>query len=458
MNSTKIIAIDDNREVLLSLRILLGKYYDEVICFPKPCAEAEQALANDDVHLVLLDMNFTAGATSGREGLDFLERIRAVDPSVSVVLMTAYGDIDLAVNAMKLGATDFVVKPWENKKLLATVSAAQKLTLSNREVHSLRDTQRVISEVANSPFNQIIGQSKAMESVFSTIKKVAKTDANVLILGENGTGKELVARAIHRHSGRASNVFMTVDMGSIAETLFESELFGHTKGAFTDAKEERAGRFEAANHGTLFLDEIANIPQTLQAKLLSVLQNREVTRLGSLTSKRIDIRLISATNANINHLVEVGSFRQDLYYRVNTVEVHIPPLRDREEDIFLLANHFLEMYAGKYGKTRISLSKAAQRLIKSYSWPGNVRELRHALERAVIMCDGKLIEPDSLFLNQNKTNLDSSVGEKSLNIEDVEKQTIVQALKVNKGNVSLAAKELGLGRTTLYRKMAKYGL
>jgi DNA-binding NtrC family response regulator len=459
MISTKVIAIDDNREILLSLRIILGKHYNEVICFQKPCIEAEQALAGGDVGFVLLDMNFSPGVTSGKEGLIFLERIKAIDPAVSVVLMTAYGDIDLAVNAMKLGATDFVVKPWENKKLLATVSAAHRLTISNREINTLRDTQKVISDVANTPFSHIVGQSEVMNSVFNTIKKVAKTDANVLVLGENGTGKELVARAIHKESTRADKVFMTVDMGSIAGSLFESELFGHAKGAFTDAKEERAGRFEAANNGTLFLDEIANIPQTLQAKLLSVLQSREVTRLGASVSKKIDIRLVSATNANIHQLVDNGMFRQDLYYRINTVEIHLPPLRERDDDIFLLANHFLSIYGSKYGKSNITLSKAAQRLIKSYSWPGNVRELRHALERAVIMCEGRVIEPDSLFLNQNKPNSRTHSDEaKSLNIEDVEKQAIIQALKVNKGNVSLAAKELGLGRTTLYRKMAKYGL
>ena len=456
---SKIIAIDDNKEILLSLRVLLSKHYDNICVFSKPSNEAEQEIAKGDTNVVLLDMNFTPGATSGKEGINFLKRIKYIDPAISVVLMTAYGDIDLAVNAMKIGASDFVVKPWENKKLLATVGAAYQLSLSNREIDTLRDTQKVISNAEDSPFNQIIGESKAMQNVFDTIKKVAQTDANVLILGENGTGKELVARAIHRQSNRVNQLFVGVDMGSIAESLFESELFGHVKGAFTDAKDNKPGRFEAANHGTLFLDEIANISPTLQAKLLSTLQNREVTRIGSSTAKPIDIRLISATNANINQLVDSGDFRQDLYYRINTIEIHIPPLRHREDDIYMLANHYLKVYSAKYGKTKVTLSKSAHRVLKSYAWPGNVRELRHALERAVIMCDGNVIEPQTLFLNQKSSSVPSSlVNSNSLNMEDVEKEAIVKALTMNKGNVSLAAKDLGLGRTTLYRKMSKYGL
>lgn len=455
---SRILAIDDNREILISLRIVLGKHFSHVDCHAEPSAEIEKRIADGAYDLVLLDMNFSPGATSGAEGLAFLEKIKLLDPTLAVVMMTAYGDIDLAVNAMKLGASDFVVKPWENKKLLATAISASKLTQSQREVTRLKETQRIISSTTDTPFSQIIGSSQAMAKIFATIEKVAKTDANVLILGENGTGKELVARAIHRQSLRAGNLFVSVDMGSIAESLFESELFGHAKGAFTDAKDDRAGRFEVANRGTLFLDEIANIPLNLQAKLLSVLQNREVTRVGASIPKEVDIRLVSATNANINQLVDGGNFRQDLYYRINTVEIHLPPLRERDEDIVLLANHFLNLYAGKYGKTRISLSKSAQKLLKSYSWPGNVRELRHALERAVIMSDSHVIEPDSLFLKSKISSSNQEALGQNLNIEEIEKQAIIQSLKINKGNMSLAAKELGLGRTTLYRKMAKYGL
>jgi two-component system, NtrC family, response regulator HydG len=457
MNKSKIIAIDDNREILISLRVLLSRQFKEVVCFQKPSEEVEQAIVKDGIDVILLDMNFSPGETDGKEGLAFLERIKTLDPNVSVVLMTAYGDIDLAVNAMKLGATDFVLKPWENKKLLATVSSACNLSASRREIVSLKDTQKVISSSADIPFSQMIGESKAMQNVYKTIEKVSRTDANVLILGENGTGKELVARAIHRLSARSEKLFVAVDMGSISESLFESELFGHTRGSFTDAKEDRAGRFEAANHGTLFLDEITNIPITLQAKLLSALQNRQITRLGSSSTKTIDIRLISATNSNINRLIDSGKFRQDLYYRINTVEIQLPPLRDREDDMLLLANHFLNLYSSKYGKHSINFSKASKRLLKSYHWPGNVRELRHALERAVIMTDGNSIEPDCLFLNPSDNKIDDNKGQ-NLNIENIEKQAIIQSLKQNRGNVSLAANELGLGRTTLYRKMKKYGL
>jgi DNA-binding NtrC family response regulator len=371
--------------------------------------------------------------------------------------MTAYGDIDLAVNAMKLGATDFVVKPWDNKKLIATVSSACNLTSSRRELNTLKESQKVISSTADQPFLNMIGNSDAMRAVYNASEKVASTEANVLILGENGTGKELVARAIHRLSERSDKLFVAVDMGSIAESLFESELFGHTKGAFTDAKDERPGRFEVASGGTIFLDEIANIPITLQAKLLSVLQTRKVTRVGSCNEKSVDIRLISATNADIGQLVNSGTFRQDLYYRINTVEIHLPPLRDRDDDIFSLAEHFLSVYSQKYNKKSIRLSKSAHRLLKSYPWPGNVRELRHALERAVIMSDTNVIEPDSIVLS-TKHHGRSKSEKASLNIENVEKQAIIESLKLHKGNVSLAAKELGLGRTTLYRKMTKYGL
>lgn len=457
MENTRILAIDDNREILVSLRIVLGKHFSEVKCHAEPCAEAENAISQGLYHAVLLDMNFTPGSTSGAEGLDFLSKIQSLDPTLSVVMMTAYGDIDLAVNAMKLGASDFVVKPWDNKKLVATISSAIALTKSKREVSSLRESQKVLSSTADLPFSTIIGQSTAMKAVYNAIDKVSTTDANVLILGENGTGKELVARAIHRSSLRSSKMFVAVDMGSIAQTLFESELFGHTKGAFTDAKDDRPGRFEVANGGTIFLDEIANIPLTMQAKILSVIQNREVTRVGTSNPKPIDIRLISATNADICQLIERGEFRQDLYYRINTVEIHLPPLRERENDIFILAEHFLSHYSKKYSRGKVKLSKAADRLLKSYHWPGNVRELRHALERAIIMSEGNTIEPEALILSAKSAKA-KQAEQASLNIEEVEKQAIVQSLKLHRGNISLAAKELGLGRTTLYRKMTKYGL
>ena len=453
----KILAIDDNQEILLSLRVALSKYFEAIKLYVSPTDEALKDIATGEYNVVLLDMNFTPGSTSGKEGLDFLKRIITIDPTVSVVMITAYGDINIAVEAMKFGATDFVLKPWENKKLLATVTAACNLCQSRRESADLRQSRKQLANDIDLPFIQIIGESEPMKRVLTSIEKVATTDANVLILGENGTGKELVARAIHRLSARSAQLFVSVDMGAIAETLFESELFGCIKGAYTDARESRPGRFEMANNGTLFLDEIANIPLTLQAKLLGVLQNRQVSRLGSTSSKNIDIRLISATNASINQLVSTGKFRQDLYYRINTIEITIPPLRDRDDDVLLLTNHYLDFYGKKYGKRNLKLSKSVQRLLHSYSWPGNVRELAHSIERAIIMTDGTIIEPDSvLFTHQNPSKLQQR--DNSLNIDEVEKQAIIKALRVNNGNISNAAIELGMGRTTLYRKMTKYGL
>ena len=453
----KILAIDDNQEILLSLRVALSKHFEEVKLYISPSEDALKEIASGDYDVVLLDMNFTPGSTSGREGLDFLKKIISIDPTISVVLITAYGDINLAVEAMKFGASDFVLKPWENKKLLATVLSASNLCQSKRESADLRQSRRVLANDIDQPFIQIIGESEPMRKVMVAVEKVASTDANVLILGENGTGKELIARAIHRLSERASQLFVSVDMGAIPETLFESELFGCLKGAYTDARESRPGRFEMASNGTLFLDEIANIPLTLQAKLLGVLQTRQVSRLGSTSPKNIDIRLVSATNASIDQLVALGKFRQDLYYRINTIEITIPPLRERGDDILLLTNHYLELYGKKYGKRNLKLSKAVQRLLHSYTWPGNVRELAHSIERAVIMTDGATIEPDSILLaHQNPSKLQQR--DASLNIDEVEKQAIIKALKVNNGNISSAALELGMGRTTLYRKMMKYGI
>lgn len=453
----RILAIDDNQEILLSLRVALSKYFEEIRLFVLPSEEALNEISTRSYDVILLDMNFTSGETSGSEGLTFLKKIIAVDPLVSVVMITAYGDINIAVQAMKFGAADFVLKPWENKKLVATVSSAYNLCRSRRESTELRQNQKILAADIDQPYMQIIGESEPMRKVMNAIEKVASTDANVLILGENGTGKELAARAIHRLSPRSSQLFVSVDMGAIPESLFESELFGCVKGAYTDARESRPGRFEIASNGTLFLDEIANIPLTVQSKLLGVLQNRQVSRLGSTAGKNIDIRLISATNASISQMVAAGAFRQDLYYRINTIEITIPPLREREDDILLLANHYLVVFGKKYGKTNLKLSKAVQRLIHTYNWPGNVRELAHAIERAVIMSEGSTIEVESILLaHQNPSKLQQR--DSSLHIDEVEKQTIVKALKINNGNISNAALELGMGRTTLYRKMTKYGI
>lgn len=455
--SGRIIAVDDNQEILLSLRVALSKHFEEVRLFVSPSDEVLSEVATGRYEVVLLDMNFTTGATSGIEGLDFLKKIVSADSTVSVVMITAYGDINIAVEAMKLGATDFVLKPWENKKLVATINSALNLCWSKREVSELKQSRTALACDIDQPFKQIIGESSSMKKVFLAIEKVASTDANILILGENGTGKELVARAIHRLSQRSSHLFVSVDMGAIPETLFESELFGCMKGAFTDAKENRQGRFEMASGGTLFLDEIANIPLAMQSKLLGVLQTGQVQRLGSVVPKNIDIRLISATNLSVQQLVSEGRFRQDLYYRINTIEITLPPLREREDDILLLANNYLAIYGKKYAKSSLKLSKAAQRLIYTYSWPGNVRELAHAIERAVIMTDSSTIEPESILLS-SLTQAKSQMSKAILNIDEVEKQAIIKALKVNNGNMSGAAKDLGLGRTTLYRKILKYGI
>lgn len=453
----RILAIDDNSEILLSLRVALGKHFEEVKLLGDPGREAEKAIESGIYDVVLLDMNFTPGSTDGREGIEFLKKIIAIDPSISVVMITAYGDIELAVEAMKYGAVDFVLKPWENKKLLATLTSAYALTRSKRESSELRQIRQQLARDVDQPFAQIIGTSEPMKRVLNTIQKVAKTDANVLILGENGTGKELVARAIHRLSDRSSQLFVPVDMGAIPDSLFESELFGHTQGAFTDAREGKPGRFEMASGGTLFLDEIANIPLQLQPKLLGVLQSRRVSRLGAVIPKNIDIRLISATNASVQDLVSQGQFRQDLYYRINTVEITLPPLREREGDIILLAEYYLGVFGAKYKKRNLKLSKAVHRLIHSYGWPGNVRELAHAIERAVIMTDSTTIEPNAILIPHRGDSI-TSIGASSLHIREVEKQAIIRALRVHNGNISAAAVDLGMGRTTLYRKMTKYDL
>jgi DNA-binding NtrC family response regulator len=375
-----------------------------------------------------------------------------------VVLITAYGDVEMAVRAIKEGATDFVLKPWQNEKLLATLSAAVRLRHSRQEALHLRSRQAQLSADLARPFAQFLGRSPAMQQVFATIQKVAPTEANVLILGENGTGKELAARELHRLSPRAGEVFLGVDMGSLSETLFESELFGHAKGAFTDARTDRAGRFEVASGGTLFLDEIGNLSLSLQAKLLSALQNRAVTPLGANRAIPVDVRLICATNRPIHELVAREQFRQDLLYRINTVEIHLPPLRERQGDIGLLAEHYLEVYARKYGKPPRRLSAAARRKLEEYPWPGNVRELQHAVERALILGEGEVLEPGDFLLVAPEPQAGPSLALASYHLEEVEKEAIRKVLRKHQGNVSQAAKELGLTRTALYRRMAKYGL
>ncbi len=446
--------IDDDEDVLLAAKMLLKKHNYQVIIEKNP--NKIPFLLNNDVYdVILLDMNFSKDTTSGKEGFEWLSKIKERDPQAVVIMITAFGDVEMAVRALKDGATDFILKPWQNEKLIATISTAIKLKKSYNEVDKLRKAKQMLEEQISQPFRDIIGSSPAMKEVYDLIDRVAKTDANVLILGENGTGKELVARAIHQKSLRKDGSFVAVDMGAITETLFESELFGHKKGSFTDAREDRPGRFELANDGTLFLDEIGNLSLNLQSKLLSALQSRRITRVGANTSVEVNIRLICATNMPVEQMVKDGRFRQDLLYRINTVEIRIPPLSERVEDIPMLANHFLDYYSRKYHKEILSITPEALMKLKKYAWPGNVRELQHAIERAVIMADSATLQ-ESDFLFSRKSDI--SVNSDTLNLDEVEKAAVVKALQLHNANISKAADELGLTRASLYRRMEKYGL
>jgi len=454
----KILVVDDDEDVLQAAQLFL-KQHMELIHTERDPQKIPTLIKNISYDVILLDMNFTRDVTSGQEGFYWLNKISEIDPSAVVILITAFGDVDLAVRAIKEGATDFILKPWRNEKLLATLSAALNLRNSRLEVANLKSRQKQLIADMDQPFHEFIGVSPVMQDVFDTIRKVSKTDANVLILGENGTGKELVARALHRSSYRSEEVFISVDMGAITETLFESELFGHVKGAFTDAKKDRIGRFEVASGGTLFLDEIGNLPLSLQAKILRVLETRQVIRLGSNIPRPIDIRLICATNMPIHDMVKQNEFRQDLLYRVNTVEIPLPPLRERHEDIPLLADYFLRIYCSKYKKPMKKISAAAQKKLTVYHWPGNVRELQHAIERGVILGDSQVLQPeDFFFTNPGKDNKNLSIDLDNCDLEEVEKTVIGKVVEKYKGNISQAAKELGLTRASLYRRMEKYGI
>ncbi len=452
-----ILIIDDDEDVLFAAKMLLKKYAQNVIIEKNP-KKIPFLMNNDSYDVILLDMNFSKDITSGKEGFYWLEQILERDPKAVVILITAFGDVEMAVKALKEGATDFVLKPWQNEKLLATLSTAVKLKKSYKEVETLQTTKKILQDEINQPFKEIIGESEAIKSVFKIIDKVAQTDANVLILGENGTGKELISRAIHMKSLRKDNVFIGVDMGAISETLFESELFGHKKGSFTDAKDDRKGRFEVANKGTLFLDEIGNLSMPLQSKLLAAIQNREVTPIGDNRPVKTDIRLICATNMPIYEMVDEATFRQDLLYRINTVELKLPALRERIDDIPLLADHFVKIYSTKYRKNIKKLASATLSKLKKYHWPGNIRELQHAIERAVIMSEDPSLQPDDFFFLNHKPDSSGSQASDSLNLDEVEKNVIRQAIDQNGGNISKAAKELGLTRASLYRRLEKHGL
>jgi two-component system response regulator HydG len=450
-----ILAVDDNEDILFALKLLLKPHIEKLTTLNSP-DKIPELLAKESFDMILLDMNFNKDAISGQEGFDWLGRILEIDQQAIVVFITAYGDAERAVKAIKSGATDFVLKPWQNEKLLATISSSIKLRHSRLEATELRAKQKEMSAVMDQPFIDFIGNSPKMQAVFNTIKKVAQTDANVLILGENGTGKELVARALHRNSPRRDEVFISVDLGSLSDTLFESELFGHERGAFTDAKKEKPGRFEIASKGTLFLDEIGNMPLPLQSKILTVIERREVTRVGANRSISVDVRLICATNSDLYESLSNNLFRQDLLYRINTVEVHLPPLRERGDDIELLSGHFLKIYTKKYRKSLRGITSAALKKLMHYAWPGNVRELQHAIERAVIMTETPSLEPEDFILSTpNKKSGDLEFD--TYNLDEIERRIIEKVMKQNQGNISQAALELGLTRTSLYRRIEKYG-
>ncbi|TNE62425.1 MAG: sigma-54-dependent Fis family transcriptional regulator [Alphaproteobacteria bacterium] len=468
----KILIVDDDDDILIAGKLLLKRHYDKVITCNKPEFIPEM-MANHSFDAILLDMNFGPGESSGDQGFIWLQKILEIDPQAVVVLITAHGGVDVAVEAMKKGATDFIAKPWQNEKVVATLSASVKLRRSRSEAEVLKKTNRALAEVAATPKQPILGNSKAMQDVLSLISRTAPTDANVLILGENGTGKELVARELHRQSRRAERVFMSVDLGAVTESLFESELFGHKKGAFTDAREDRIGRLEAANGGTLFLDEIGNLPLHLQAKLLTVLEQRQVAPVGSNRSVPIDVRVIAATNVPKDKLHDEDIFRQDLLFRLNTVEIPLPPLSDRKDDIPEIASHYAGLYARKYGKAEKPFSERAMQALMAYNWPGNVRALRHALERAVILSEGPAFDVHDFQLDAQPNQPGAMAERKApppvaeapvdedegdLNLERLEQRAIEQALKRHRYNISHAAKELGLTRAALYRRMEKHGL
>jgi len=451
----RLLIIDDNKSVLKSLQLFLKHHFEELVTCNNP-NQIPGLMLQNEFDVVLLDMNFSAGVNSGNEGLYWLKEIRKRSEHTVVILFTAYGDVNLAVSSMKHGATDFILKPWDNKKLLATLISGVELYRTRVELDESKKQSQLLENDLKQVVTKMIGESDAIRNVREMIDKVAKTDANVLILGENGTGKEIAAREIHNKSKRQDKIFMSVDMGSLSESIFESELFGHIKGAFTDAKESRKGRFQAASGGSLFLDEIGNLSSTMQSKLLSALQNRKVTPLGSNKEDEIDIRLISATNSNLLNLVDEGLFREDLLYRINTVVIEIPPLRERGKDILLLADYYLKKFVQKYAKQLMVLNEEVKALLMAYSWPGNIRELSHCIERAVILNDKKVLEINDFQL-ENKSN-NNTIGDKAISLEEAEKILIESAMRRNKGNISHVARELNIGRQTLYRKIEKYNL
>lgn len=450
----KILIVDDNEDVLFALNLLLEPYMEKIKVTTQP-NRIKHFMETFHPDVILLDMNFCRDAISGNEGFEYLEQILQTDPKAVVVFMTAYADTEKAVRAIKAGATDFISKPWEKEKLIATLSSAIKLSRSRKEVNRLQE--QILALKNDSSIPDFIGESLSISKLKDTIYKLSDTDANILILGENGTGKDLVARIIKHLSPRSNEAFVTIDLGSIPEQLFESELFGYEKGAFTDAKKSKPGRMEMASGGTLFLDEIGNLSMQMQSKLLTAIEKRYITRLGGVEHTNIDVRLISATNSNLHDMIENGTFRQDLLYRINTIELHIPPLRERGNDIILLAEHFLKIYNKKYKKEITGINREAKNKLLKYQWPGNVRELQHVIERAVIMSENSLIRSED-FMFSKPDNDRKIIQEEELNLETLEKNAIEKAIKLSKGNYTMAAEMLGISRFSLYRKIDKLKL
>jgi DNA-binding NtrC family response regulator len=453
MRTGKVLIVDDNRGALSALKLLLQFEFNEVVTISNP-NQINAELQRNEYDVILLDMNFSAGVNTGNEGLYWLGEIKKIAPATEVIMITAYGDVELAVKALKKGAADFILKPWENEKLIATLHSTFKLRQSNLEVAELKTKENSLKKALNPTPHAIVGTSPAMLSMLKMIQKVAKTDASVLITGENGTGKELVAREIHNRSARSNEILVTVDMGAIPVTLFESELFGHKKGAFTDAREDRIGKIQLADKGTLFFDEIGNLPLSLQSKLLVALESRKIVPVGGNKPVPVNIRLITATNSNLEEMAATQEFREDLLYRLNTIRIDVPPLRDRGEDIELLSNYFLKCFEQKYNKISLKISQQAMKKIMKHEWPGNIRELQHTIEKAVILSDGPNLKSEDFVFRTPGKKLHGAPQ----TLEDMERSLIEDALERQNGNLTAAADQLGISRQTLYNKIKRYDI
>lgn len=453
MKTGKILIVDDNRSALSALKLLLQFEFNTVVTISNP-NQINAELQSNEYDVILLDMNFSAGVNTGNEGLYWLGEIKKMAPATEVVMITAYGDVELAVKALKKGAADFILKPWENEKLIATLHSAFKLRQSNLEVAELKTKESSLKKAMNPQPHAIVGTSTAVLAMLKMIQKVAKTDASVLITGENGTGKELVAREIHIRSARSSEILVTVDMGAIPVTLFESELFGHMKGAFTDAREDRIGKIQLAEKGTLFFDEIGNLPLSLQSKLLVALESRTIVPVGGNKPVPVNIRLITATNSNLEEMVATQEFREDLLYRLNTIRIDVPPLRDRGEDIEILSNYFLKCFEQKYNKNSLKMSQQAVKKLMKHEWPGNIRELQHTIEKAVILSDGDILRAEDFVFRIPGKKLHGAPQ----TLEDMERSLIEDALDRQNGNLTAAADQLGISRQTLYNKIKRYDI